>query len=148
MVVVGGGRESDYSVCPHPLLQFLQFMSVWLRQVTSGYVSLRWRDGTWSSTIDCLIHYLIHNHFSEGTFSLLSKIELLDFSHNSIMKIDDNTLAGMDVKKLDLSHNNLRKVPTLSLQKLTKVSKLLLDDNLYRTLESHAIYRIKGRASN
>ena len=95
-----------------------------------------------------LIHCLIHIHFSEGTFSLLSKIELLDFSHNSIMKIDDNTLAGMDVKKLDLSHNNLRKVPTLSLQKLTKVSKLLLDDNLYRTLESHAIHRIKGRASN
>ena len=94
------------------------------------------------------IHCLIHIHFSEGTFSLLSKIELLDFSHNSIMKIDDNTLAGMDVKKLDLSHNNLRKVANLSLQKLTKVSKLLLDDNLYRTLESHAIYRIKGRASN
>ena len=55
-MVVGGGRESDYSVCPRPLLQFLQFfqfMSDRLRQVTqvtSGYVSLRWRDGTWSST--------------------------------------------------------------------------------------------------
>ena len=22
----GGGRESDYSVCPRPLLQFLQFL--------------------------------------------------------------------------------------------------------------------------
>ena len=33
----GGGRESDYSVCPHPLLQFLQFFSVYvrLRQFTS-----------------------------------------------------------------------------------------------------------------
>ena len=55
-MVVGGGRESDYSVCPRPLLQFLQFfqfMSDRLRQVTqvtSGYVSLRRRDGTWSST--------------------------------------------------------------------------------------------------
>ena len=53
----GGGRESDYSVCPRPLLQFLQsfqFMSDRLHQVTqvtSGYVSLLWRDGTWSSTI-------------------------------------------------------------------------------------------------
>ena len=60
----GGGGESDYSVCPRRLLQFLQFfqfMSVRLRhvtsgyirlhQVTSGYVSLRRRDGTWSSTI-------------------------------------------------------------------------------------------------
>ena len=41
-----GGVESDYSVCPRPLLQFLQFlqffqfMSVRLRQVTSGYVRL------------------------------------------------------------------------------------------------------------
>ena len=48
-----GGVESDYSVCPRPFLQFCQFcqfMSVRLRQVTSYYVSLCWRDGTWSST--------------------------------------------------------------------------------------------------
>ena len=57
VVVVVGGGESDYSVCPRPLLQFLQFfqfMSDRLRQlaqITSGYVSLRWRDRTWSSTI-------------------------------------------------------------------------------------------------
>ena len=31
--------------------QFLQFRSVSLSQVTSGYVSLRWRDGMWSTTI-------------------------------------------------------------------------------------------------
>ena len=40
--MVGGG-ESDYSVSPRPLLQFLQFfqfMSVRLHQVTSGYVRL------------------------------------------------------------------------------------------------------------
>ena len=40
----GGGVESDYSVCPRPLLLFLQFMSDRLHQVTqvtSGYVSLR-----------------------------------------------------------------------------------------------------------
>ena len=42
----GGGVESDYSVCPRPLLQFLQFfqfMSDRLRQVTqvtSGYIRL------------------------------------------------------------------------------------------------------------
>ena len=62
--MVGGG-ESDYSVCPRPLLQFLQFfqfMSDRLRQVTqvtSGYVSLRRRDGTWSSTIMIGEHVLI-----------------------------------------------------------------------------------------
>ena len=41
-MVVGGG-ESDYSVCPRPLLQFLQFFQfmsgyIRLRQVTSVYV--------------------------------------------------------------------------------------------------------------
>ena len=39
-----GGVESDYSVCPRPLLQFLQFfqfMSVGLCQVTSGHIRLR-----------------------------------------------------------------------------------------------------------
>ena len=43
MVVVVGGVESDYSVCPRPLLQFLQFfqfMSVYVRQVTPGYIRL------------------------------------------------------------------------------------------------------------
>ena len=38
VVVGGGGRESDYSVCPRPLLQFFQFMSDRLHQVTSVYV--------------------------------------------------------------------------------------------------------------
>ena len=38
-----GGVESDYSVCPRPLLQFLQFfhfMSDRLYQVTPGYIML------------------------------------------------------------------------------------------------------------
>ena len=45
-MVVGGG-ESDYSVCPRPLLQFLQFFQFMsdslcqVTQVTSGYVRLR-----------------------------------------------------------------------------------------------------------
>ena len=39
----GQGQELDNSVCPHPLLQFLQFfqfMSDRLRQVTPGYIML------------------------------------------------------------------------------------------------------------
>ena len=57
-----GGVKSDYSVCPRPLLQFLQFFQFMsdrlcqVTQVTSGYVSLHWRDGTWSLTIiSCII---------------------------------------------------------------------------------------------
>ena len=67
-----GGVESDYSVCPRPFLQFLQFCQfklvrlhqltsgyVRLRQVTSDYVSLRWRDGTWTSTILALYSVIL-----------------------------------------------------------------------------------------
>ena len=53
--MVGGWSQCDYSVCPCPLLQFFQFMSDRLHQVTqvtSSYVSLRLRDGTWSSTTE------------------------------------------------------------------------------------------------
>ena len=35
VVVVGGWSPSENSVCPRLLLQFPQFMSVWLRQFTS-----------------------------------------------------------------------------------------------------------------
>ena len=41
---MGGGRESDYSVCPRPLLQFhqfFQFMSDKLCQAMPGYIRLR-----------------------------------------------------------------------------------------------------------
>ena len=38
--MVGGGVESDYSVCPRPFLQFCQFKLVRLHQLTSGYVRL------------------------------------------------------------------------------------------------------------
>ena len=65
-----GGIESDYSVCPRPLLHFLQFFQfmydrlrqvMQVTQVTSGYVSLRQRDGTWSSTIGkCIKKKLIY----------------------------------------------------------------------------------------
>ena len=70
-----GGGESDYIVCPRPLLQFLQFfqlMSDRLRQVTqvtSGYVSLRRRDGTWSSTI--LYGIILYLRFSKWGVTFL-----------------------------------------------------------------------------
>ena len=41
---MGGWSPSDYSVCPRPLLQFLQFfqfISDSLRQVMPGYIRLR-----------------------------------------------------------------------------------------------------------
>ena len=45
----GGGVESENSVCPRPLLQFLQFLQ--FRSVRKRQFTLDWRDGTWSSTI-------------------------------------------------------------------------------------------------
>ena len=61
---------------------------------------------------------------------MLSRMESLDFSHNSIMKIDADTFVGMEVGILNLAHNSLRKVPSQALKKLTKVTELVLDCNL------------------
>ena len=88
----------------------------------------------------------IGQYFSEETFSLLSQMENLDFSHNSIMKIEDDTLAGMEVGRLNLAHNSLRKVPSQALKKLTKVTELVLDCNLFTSIEEGDIHNVKGRA--
>ena len=84
---------------------------------------------------------------SGGTFSVLSELESLDLSHNSIMKIDDDTLAGMKVSHMNLGYNKLRQVPTLALQKMTNVDTSILNNNLFQSLETGAIHQIKGRPS-
>ena len=82
-------------------------------------------------------------YFSDGTFSLLVNIKILDFSHNSIMGIDDNTFVGINTSCLDLSYNNFRKMPILALRKLTAVTTLVLDANLFQSLENGCIHDIK-----
>ena len=39
---------------------------------------------------------------NDGTFGLLTRLALLDLSHNSLMKLEDNVLVGMTVHHLDL----------------------------------------------
>ena len=90
----------------------------------------------------------IGKYFSEETFSLLSRMESLDFSHNSIMKIAADTFVGMEVGILNLAHNSLRKVPRLALKKLTRVTELVLDRNLFTSLEEGDIHNVKGSPSN
>ena len=73
--------------------------------------------------------------FSDGTFSLLENIRIMDFSHNSIMGIDDNTLDGINTSFLDLGYNSFKKIPNLALRKLKAVTTLVLDGNLFHSLE-------------
>ena len=73
----------------------------------------------------------------------MENFRTLDFSHNSIMGIDDNTLVGINTSFLNLSHNNMRKIPTLAFRKLTMVTNLVLDANLFKTLESKSIHNIR-----
>lgn len=87
-----------------------------------------------------------HNKISrllDGTFSHLVNLPILDFSHNSIMGIEDNTLVGINTSFLDLGFNSLRKVPNLALRKLSHVTTLVLDGNLFQTLETGCIHNIK-----
>ena len=73
--------------------------------------------------------------------SLLTHIKIIDFSHNAIMKIEDNALVGVNTSYLDLGFNSLRSIPTLSLRKLTAATTIVLDGNLFTVLETGSIYR-------
>ena len=68
---------------------------------------------------------------SGGIFSTLKSLEILDLSWNNIMKIENETLVGMNLSLLNLNNNELREVPTTALTKLIKVIKLNLDGNLF-----------------
>ena len=69
------------------------------------------------------------SRLNDGTFGHLTSLSLLDLSHNSLMRIEDNVFVGMNISHLDLSYNNLRKMPSLPLRKLTAARTLILDGN-------------------
>ena len=83
--------------------------------------------------------------FLDGAFSLLEDFRVLDFSHNSIMGIDENTLVGINTSHIDLGYNNFRKMPNMAFRKLKMVTNLILDGNLFQTLETGCLHSIRVR---
>ena len=67
-----GGVKSDYSVCPHLLLQFFQFKSVRLCQVTPGYIRLRQLT---SEGLDVELDNFFFESFQQKQF-LIAKLQL------------------------------------------------------------------------
>ena len=51
------------------------------------------------------------SRLNDGTFGHLTSLSLLDLSHNSLMRIEDNVFVGMNISHLDLGYNNLHKLP-------------------------------------
>jgi hypothetical protein len=51
-------------------------------------------------------------------------------------------LVGMNISNLDLGFNSLRKVPSTSLRKLTAAKTIVLDGNVFPTLEDGSLARI------
>lgn len=82
---------------------------------------------------------------SDESLSYLTEIEVLDFSRNFLMDIDENTLLGINITYLDLGFNSLRKIPTSALEKLNEVSTLILDGILLTSMEAGAMERIPVR---
>lgn len=85
---------------------------------------------------------LASNSFSrlnDGTFGHLTLLALLDLSHNSLMRIEDNVFVGMNISHLDLSFNNLKKIPSLPLRKLTGARTLVLDGNPLQILGEEGV---------
>ena len=66
---------------------------------------------------------------------MLTRLSVLDLSHNSLLIIESNVLVGMNVTNLDFGYNSLRRPPTLPLRKLEFTKTLILDGNPFEVLQ-------------
>ena len=88
-----------------------------------------------------------HNGISrlnEGTFGMLTRLSVLDLSHNSLLIIESNVLVGMNVTHLDIGYNSLRRPPTLPLRKLEFAKTLILDGNPFVLINDGDISNIRA----
>ena len=46
-----------------------------------------------------------------GTFPQLGEVAVLDLSHNQIIKVEEDSLAGLQVDLLDFTSNLMRRLP-------------------------------------
>ena len=84
------------------------------------------------------------SRLNNDNFGMLSRLSVLDLSHNSFVKIEDNVFVGMNVTHLDLGHNELRRPPKLQLQKLSFVKTLILDGNPFSVIEKGSLDNIRA----
>ena len=84
------------------------------------------------------------SRLNNDNFGMLSRLSVLDLSHNSFVKIEDNVFVGMNVTHLDLGHNELRRPPKLQLQKLSFVKTLILDGNPFSVIEKGSLENIRA----
>ena len=75
---------------------------------------------------------------------MLTRLSVLDLSHNSLLIIESNVLVGMNVTNLDFGYNSLRRPPTLPLRKLEFAKTLILDGNPFLVLEDGDISSIRA----
>ena len=78
-------------------------------------------------------------HFSDGSFSRVQDLTILDFNHNFLMDIEENVLTGINITVLNLAHNAFRRLPAAALRKLAAVTTLVLDGALMPVLEAGAL---------
>ncbi|XP_070295044.1 leucine-rich repeat-containing protein 19 isoform X2 [Salvelinus sp. IW2-2015] len=66
----------------------------------------------------------------------MSKLEVLNLSHNNISRVEPKALAGLvNLRELDLSYNRLQSLPLHLLDDLKKLSVLRLGGNTLRDLD-------------
>lgn len=72
----------------------------------------------------------------EKLFEAMSKLEVLNLSHNNISRVEPKALAGLvNLRELDLSYNRLQSLPLNLLDDLKKLSILRLGGNTLREFD-------------
>uniref|UniRef100_A0A8C8J8X5 Uncharacterized protein n=1 Tax=Oncorhynchus tshawytscha TaxID=74940 RepID=A0A8C8J8X5_ONCTS len=86
-------------------------------------------------------------------FEAMSKLEVLNLSHNNISRVEPKALAGLvNLRELDLSYNRLQSLPLHLLDDLKKLSILRLGGNTLQELDisvdSLKVLDLKGNPWN
>lgn len=75
-----------------------------------------------------------------GAFERLNGLNLLDLKGAGLTNISSNTFRGLEsnLRKLDISDNRLTEVPTTALNQLNRLEELMLGQNNFEVIPSHA----------
>ena len=97
-----------YAVSPHILQS-----SPLLRIINLSHNSISAIRGDTANSYGSMLYFSL---VPDGTFPQLGEVEVLDLSYNQIIKLEEESLAGLRLNLLDFSANLMRRLPSQALR--------------------------------